>query len=73
MGTIYSKTNHKVDVSYLNKALVLFKKNKFYKGNPTCYINIAQCYWKKYKESIALYNQSITVLALHNDYTMAVN
>jgi tetratricopeptide (TPR) repeat protein len=29
---------------------------------------------KKIQESIALYNQSITVLALHNDdYTMAVN
>jgi signal transduction histidine kinase len=73
IGTIYSKTNRKVGFSYLHKSLALFKKNKFYKGIATSYINIANAS-EEVQESIALYNQSIAVLALHNDdYTLAVN
>ena len=73
IGTVYTKTNRKVGLSYLNKSLALFKKNKFYKGISTSYINIANA-TENTEESIVLYNKSIAALENHNDdYNMAVN
>jgi tetratricopeptide (TPR) repeat protein len=73
IGTIYSKTNRKVGLIYLNRALALFIKNNFDDGIAISYINIANA-TEKYEESIALYNKSITVLEKNKDeYNLAVN
>ena len=73
IGTVYSKSNIKVGLDYLNKSLALFKKNKYYRGIATCYINIANA-TDDFNKSIVLYNKSIAVLQLQKDnYSLAVN
>lgn len=72
-GTIYTKTNPKEGLRYLNQSLALFKKNKFKRGIAISYINIANAIPESSK-SIELYEKSIAVLKEHNDdYSLAVN
>jgi signal transduction histidine kinase len=73
IGTVYTKSNTKVGLDYLNRALALFKKINYRKGIATCYINIANAK-EDFNESIVLYNKSIAVLKpVRDDYTLAVN
>ena len=72
-GTIYTKTNPKEGLRYLNKSLALFKKNNFNKGIAISYINMANAI-ADYDQSIVLYNKSIAVIKGHkDDYSLAVN
>ncbi|MBX9888428.1 MAG: tetratricopeptide repeat-containing sensor histidine kinase [Flavobacteriaceae bacterium] len=72
-GTIYTKTNPKEGLRYLNKSLALFKKNNFNKGIAISYINMANAI-TDYDQSIVLYNKSIAVIKEHkDDYSLAVN